>query len=307
MQRAQPDEDVINALNVDLPTTELVAQMMRQPPPKAFLLYNHYSVSRPYDLVQLDILFLPTDKKFRYCLCAVDAASRFKWAQPMTNKSAESCLKAFINMKMPLDQITEINTDGGGEFAGAFAKFLKTNNIHHRVNKPSHHLAFVENFNGVLARRLFMPMHAHEMDTGEVSKDWVDRLQDTVTFFNDHITQMIKMKPIDAIKLNEVPQPANDIDAADTKKSYEIGTIVRRMFNHDEIYDFKSGTVKVEKRRKTDPWFSRQLYYVYNIMGDDDSMKYHWLIKIEDKPSPDNIYEHAYTYYQLQKIREANF
>lgn len=302
-QRAQPKEEVIRALNVDLPTSELVKQMMRQPNQKAFSLYNHYNVTRPFDLVQLDTLFLPNDKKHRYCLCAIDAASRFKYAQPLTDKTASGVLKAFIAMKMPLDKITTINTDAGSEFMGAFTKYLTSKNIIHKVNLPSNHLAFVESFNGNLAKNLFTPMHAIEMDTGKVSKEWIDRLQSVVNELNDSITQMIGMKPKDAVKLKSVEQPDNNLDISDIKKEYAIGTIVRRMFNHDEIYDFQSGTVKVEKRRRTDPWFSRQLYYIYDKMGGENSLVYHWIIPIEKPADKENVYNHAFTYYQLQPVQ----
>ena len=278
--------------------------MLKQPSSKAFTQYNHYNVSRPFELIQMDTLFLPTDKKYRYCLCAIDAASRYKWAQPLTDKSSEGVVRAFKQMKLPLDKITTINTDSGTEFAGAFKKHLLQLGIELRVNLPSHHLSFVESFNGVLAKRLFTPMQVHEMDYGVVNKDWVSRLQSSVDELNNSDTQLIGMKPKDAVKLSSVPQPKNDFSDKDTKKEYPIGTIVRRMFNSDEVYDFASGTVKVEKRRRTDPWFTRQLYYVYDVIGDENGLKYHLIIAIEKPSERDNIYDHAYTYYQLSPVYE---
>ena len=307
-QRAQPAEEVIKELEELMPN-EILKQMMKQPPNKAFTQYNHYNVSRPYDLIELDLLFLPKDKKYLYCLCAIDAASRYKWAQPIKDKTALSVLNAFISMKLPLNKIGFINTDSGSEFHGDFQKYLKQKKVQQRFNLPSHHLSFVESFNGTLARHLFLPLQEIEMDTGEFAKEWTRDLQNVVSMLNNSNTQMIKMKPIDAIKLDNVPQPKNKICGNDTEKQYMIGTIVRKMYNKDEIYDVSSKTIKVERRRKTDPWFSKELYYVYDVMptssneiGDNNSLKYHWIISIEKPPSVDNVYEHAYTYFQLQPV-----
>ena len=35
------------------------------------------------------------NKIYKYCLCIVDVASRFKWAVPLTDKTSSSVAKAF--------------------------------------------------------------------------------------------------------------------------------------------------------------------------------------------------------------------
>ena len=64
------------------------------------------------------------------------------------------------------------------------------------------HTAFVEALNKILAERLF----AQELnDPEKVSATWVKHLYELVDELNDMETEMIGMKPKDAIKLDQVP------------------------------------------------------------------------------------------------------
>ena len=66
--------------------------------------------------------------------------------------------------------------------------------------------AFVEALNKILAERLFKVQDAQELnDSEKVSSRWVKHLYGLVDELNNMETEMIGMKPKDAIKLNEVP------------------------------------------------------------------------------------------------------
>ena len=68
------------------------------------------------------------------------------------------------------------------------------------------HTAFVEALNKILAERLFKVQNAQELnDPEKVSETWVKHLYGLVDELNDTTTEMIGMKPKDAIKLDEVP------------------------------------------------------------------------------------------------------
>ena len=68
------------------------------------------------------------------------------------------------------------------------------------------HTAFVEALNKVIAERLFKVQDAQEFnDPKKVSSRWVKHLYGLVDELNDTKTEMIGMKPMDAIKLDEVP------------------------------------------------------------------------------------------------------
>ena len=60
--------------------------------------------------------------------------------------------------------------------------------------------------NKVLAKRLFKVQDAQELsDPEKVSATWVKHLYGLVNELNDMETEMVGMKPKDAIKLDEVP------------------------------------------------------------------------------------------------------
>ena len=66
--------------------------------------------------------------------------------------------------------------------------------------------AFVEALNKILAERLFKVQDAQELnDPEKVSSRWVKHLYGLADELNDKETEMIGMKPKDAIKLKEVP------------------------------------------------------------------------------------------------------
>ena len=68
------------------------------------------------------------------------------------------------------------------------------------------HTAFVEALNKILAERLFKVQDAQELNDPErVSATWVKHLYGLVDELNDTTTEMIGMKPKDAIKLDEIP------------------------------------------------------------------------------------------------------
>ena len=73
------------------------------------------------------------------------------------------------------------------------------------------HTAFVEALNKILAERLFKVQDAQELnDPEKVSLRWVKHLYGLVDELNDTETEMIGMKPKDAIKLDEVPLVAQE-------------------------------------------------------------------------------------------------
>ena len=78
--------------------------------------------------------------------------------------------------------------------------------IQRATTKYKHtHTAFVEAFNKELAKLLFKPMDAQELQDPEISAIWVKNLNKIVNKMNDTKSSMIDMKPKDVIKLDTVP------------------------------------------------------------------------------------------------------
>ena len=99
--------------------------------------------------------------------------------------------------------------DNGSKFKGEVTKMLEKHEvkIQQVMMKYKHtHTAFVEALNKILAERLFKVQDAQELNDPErVLSRWVKHLYGLVNELNDTTTEMIRMKPKDAIVLDEVP------------------------------------------------------------------------------------------------------
>ena len=108
----------------------------------------------------------------------------------------------------PLTYPSTFQCDNGSEFKGEVTKMLKKQEvkIQRVTTKYKHtHTAFVEALNKILSERLFKAQDAQELnDPEQVSSRWVKHLYELVDELNDTQTEMIGMKPKDAILLDQV-------------------------------------------------------------------------------------------------------
>ena len=109
----------------------------------------------------------------------------------------------------PLTYPKIFQCDKGSEFKGEMTKMLEKHEVKIRlvIMKYTHpHTAFVEALNKILTERLFKVQDAQELnDPVKVSSRRIKHLYGLVDELNDTETEMIGMKPKDAIELNEVP------------------------------------------------------------------------------------------------------
>ena len=164
---------------------------------------------------QIDLLYMPSDtlygSKYKYILSGIDDASRFKVTKPLRTKQARDVAEMIADIYKvgPLKYPKIFQYDNGGEFREDVTKMLEKNEVKIRqvTTKYKHsHTAFVEALNKILAERLFRVQDAQELNDAEkISSRWVKHLYGLVDELNDSTTEMIGMKPKDAIKLDEVP------------------------------------------------------------------------------------------------------
>ena len=109
----------------------------------------------------------------------------------------------------PLKYSKIFQCDNGSEFEAEVTKLLEKQEVKIRrvTTKYKHtHTAFVKALNKILGERLFKVQDAQELnDPEKVSSRWVKHLYGLVDELSDTETEMIGMKPKDAIKLKEVP------------------------------------------------------------------------------------------------------
>ena len=175
--------------------------------------YAHFYVTKPNQIHQADLLYLPHDKvyqnTYKYVLNVIDIASGYAASRPLKTKKASEVAKVFqdIYKKGPLKFPEELHVDSGTEFKGDVLKLMKENNVPVKsvVTKYHHSFtAFVENFNKLLAVMLFKPQDAQELESGKDSRIWVKNLMKFVTKLNNRKLDRIGMAPAKAIKLENV-------------------------------------------------------------------------------------------------------
>ena len=254
-------------------------------PPKS-VKYPHYTQDQPNHTHQVDILYLPHDKKFKYALTVIDIASRYKEAQPLKSKKASETAKAIAEIyeRSPLNYPKVIMADYGNEFFGEFLQQAKKHEtkIHRSLNKKK--VAFVERFNKTLSEKLFAHQYAQEMATSSRNTEWVVRLPGVIEALNNEETRMIGMKPIDAIVKESVPQP----DYEEVPEVLPINSLVR--------YLYKPGEAEGDnKYRATDPIWSVDVYEIEEIKEFDDQPAIYELRDIENR---------SFTKEQLQVVPE---
>ena len=158
---------------------------------------------------------MPSDildgNKYKYILAGIDAASRYKVARPLRTKQARDMAEMITDIYKvgPLTYPKIFQCNNGSEFKGEVTKMLEKHEVEiQRVTtKYKHtHTAFVEALNKILAERLFKVQDAQELnDSEKVSATWVKHIYELVDELNDMETEMIGMKPKDAIVLDQVP------------------------------------------------------------------------------------------------------
>ena len=191
--------------------------------------YAHFYVTKPNNIHQADLLYLPHDKvyqnTYKYTLNVIDIASGYAASRPLKTKKASEVAEMFkdIYKKGPLKFPEELHVDSGTEFKGDVLKLMKENNVPVKsvVTKYHHSFtAFVENFNKLLAVMLFKPQDAQELESGKDSKIWVKNLMKFVTKLNNRKLDRTKMAPSKAIKLENIelkikPYEPEDVAPAD--------------------------------------------------------------------------------------------
>ena len=146
------------------------------PPPKE-IHHPHYDVTRPNEQHQFDLFYMPHNifegNTYKYILTGIDVASRHKVARPLrTKKSTEVAfvLEAIYKKSGVFKYPKVFQYDNGSEFKSKVTKLLEKYKVEvqRATTKYKHtHSAFVEAFIKELAKLLFKPMDAQELQDPE--------------------------------------------------------------------------------------------------------------------------------------------
>ena len=226
---------------------ELLYQMYKQPRDKVKTKMEPVAKN---DTHQYDLLFLPEDKGYRYCLVGVDVGSRLCDAQAIKNKEAKTVLAGVqkIYNRGVLSQPLNIRVDDGSEFKGEFAKYFKNKGVIVSVAQPNRHrqVGLVESRNKSIGTYLLKRMVAQEVRTNEPSTEWLEYLQPFIKKINKRFE----------VKKPEPNKDDNPDDFIVDRPLLDVGDKVR--YALDRPTDLQTGKAIDSKFRAGDPRFSRE-------------------------------------------------
>lgn len=162
---------------------------------KAQVNYNKIDDTWAIDLADMSRM---EDDGYKYILVVVDIFSKYCWAIPLKNKTAETVLKGFKTI-LKNRKPNKIWSDLGSEFKSVFKSFCDKNNIkiYHTYGESKSVIA--ERMIRTLKKQLWMKF------TEIQSYDWVDLLDDIVRNYNSTKRRTTGLSPIDASnKRNEI-------------------------------------------------------------------------------------------------------
>ena len=210
----------MNSIDI-MATNSLVKKLMTPPRPEKGVEMPHFSRGyKPGVLAQADLLFLPTDKGYKYLLLIFDAGSRMTDGEPLKAKDGNTVVNAFKNIfsrgivKMP----SYIGFDDGSEFKGKVAKFFEDNDVKVRVALPHRHRqqALIERRNAMIGKKIFENILAEELATGKPNAEWIDDFRGILKNMNEKA----KVSKVKKESDEYVPTPFN-------REILPEGTLVR--------------------------------------------------------------------------------
>ena len=249
--------------------------------PPEYIPRPRWTVSKPNQVHQADLLFLPHDtfkrKTYRYALVVIDVASRYKDAEALTSKESSEIAKCFskIFSRKPrrLSWPERLIVDPGREFMGSVTTLMKQHGVSIQRGQAGNHRsqAFVERANKTLSERLFSHQYAQEMISDGRSREWVKRLPLVLKSMNSEPTRLTGKEPSSAIGLEKVSVKAGSYKrpVGLDEERLPPGVLVRYLYAPGEG---EGG----ERRRATDPIWSLGIYNLSrSVVSSDQPVLYY--------------------------------
>ena len=255
----------INIIDADKFIKKQVIWQKYSPRPIYIPCASYNRITIPNSVHQADLIYLTHDeingKIYKYCLCICDVASRYKAVCALEDRSSKNVAEAFRDRyrNTLLNWPKVLQVDDGSEFKGEVRKLMESKNVKIRIGKTKKGQCIVERFNKTLAKKIYKIQDASDqlLPPPIRSRKFVRNLQKIVNSFNNTISRLIKIKLIEAIKMEKVEalpsQPALR-PIGFKEKRLESMTPVRYLLENSE---YEGG-----RRRATDPNWSNEIYYI---------------------------------------------
>ena len=240
------------------------------------------SIQIPNECHQSDIVYMPHDKVgtkiYKYCLCVVDVASRFKTVYPLTEINSSVVAKAlneiYNSRKCPLKWPKLFLSDKGPEFRKDCEELMKKHDVKIQKAESKRTMGIVERFNRTLAERLFRLQDASDLllPITERDRKWVKNLPTIVKDINNSKTRLIGMSPAEAIKKKKV------IAKSSQTRDGPMGFDEKRLTHNDSVrYLLEPGELEGGRKRAGDLVWSPQIYHIQESLVQKNQPILYWL------------------------------
>ncbi|QKS69585.1 putative integrase [Drosophila-associated adintovirus 3] len=194
--------------------------------------FRKYTPMHPMEYLQMDLMEVPKDEVeandgYKFILTCIDSFSKFAFAIPLRNKTAENTLygvrKIMKKAREFNKDVIHLQTDKGKEFYNStMSEYFKENNIEHYSTESIHKAAIVERFHGTL-RRIIV-----KYQTASGDLNYMHELSSLISNYNNKVHSTIKVTPEEALR---DPKPVKEIFQnmiqPATEKTLKVGTKVR--------------------------------------------------------------------------------
>lgn len=224
---------------------------------------NHKEIYKANFEHQIDILYVPQDKTYKYILTIIDVNNSLCDARPLTNQTTKQIidkLEDIYNKSKYLKYPFKIQADNQFE-NHLFKEWCDSHNILLSIGEPyrSRQQAHVERLNETLGEKIFKNQLRKEIETNKTSKEWVKYLPTIIKELNEKRLKYVDEDLNNINKMKEKPPKVSDNDYY-----IPLGSICRLKLEHP--IDYVNEKVLPGNFRKVDVKWTRKIYKVIDLM-----------------------------------------
>lgn len=275
----------LGAIDTDQNDNSLLVKLTQPPKKETKTNTPSVNISKKDAIHQIDLLMLPEDNGYKYCLTVVDLATNEIDCEALKNKESNTVSQALetIYKRKILNVPQIIECDQGTEFKGDFAThWNKKSKIRYKLTGRHRSQSKVEYVNGLLGKIIMKRQLAQEMRLNVTSKEWVKDLKKIVELLNENFSH-------EEHEFDGLPRCTGT--ACDL---LEIGQKVRPILDYPQKY-ITGERLHGDKFRQGDIRWNRKVSTIKNILILPDQPPMYVL---------DNLPDVGYTKGQLQVVTD---
>src|SRR5271156_430422 len=212
------------------------------------------------DIWSADLVEMPNDKTYHYILTVIDVFSKFAWAIPLKNKTAQTIIDAFkLIFKESNRHCIKLWTDLGSEFTNkAFKNFCSDNELEPYQTFNEGKAVVIERFNRTLKEKMWL-----QFTINGIKAHWVELLPKLLNDYNNSYHRTIKATPTFASRKENEQDIRTNINKTIQDKQdrtyyappkFHVGDLVR-------IYKYK---IHFEKGYETN--FTKEVFRITEVL-----------------------------------------